>query len=100
MNIKYDLLIEALKKIDINSYSGETLLSTEISVQSEDLQADKIGDILTIKNTVKKVDKYNNNRESTQMWILEIPAETEGLGKKFKVTRQIVENYDLEPKEK
>jgi hypothetical protein len=99
MKVDINVLRKALNDMNANEYSGEKLLHTEIDVQSEDIQGEKLGDILTVKVTISKVDKYNNNRESTIVKILEIPGECEGQGKKYSVTTQTVDKYDLDNKE-
>jgi hypothetical protein len=96
--INLDVLKTALREVDANAYSGETVLSTEIFIQEENIQDNRLGDILTVKMTINKIDKYHGDRESTIVKILEFPATTEAQGKKYRIITQTIEDYDLEKK--
>lgn len=99
MRINLESLKTALREIDSNTYNGETTLYTDITIQEENIQDEKLGDILTVKMTINKKSTYAREKEATIVKILEFPAETEGQGRRYKVITQTVVNYDLDKKD-
>lgn len=101
MKIDIDVLMGALSKLkySISDYAGEKICSTEITIQDEDIQGNKLCDIVTIKCTTTQLNKYDGNRELITIRTLEIPGSTEGTGRKYNLVTETAQTFDLDKKE-
>jgi len=100
MKVDLLLLAEAITKLKYEAlgYGSDVTSIAEVTVQDEDLQGNKLGDLIAIKCTIVTTDKYNDNKEVRTTRILEVPGATDGLGKQFHITTQKSETYEVKKK--